>query len=124
MRVWLAIAQASSTVADASAEYLRAGLLGATCVILAVVVVYLWRDNKAIQKAHIDTVAQLQQARVSDAQDVTAKLLQVNQSCVSTMAKLDASLEAQRESTAELRSALRDLALEIREGRSSSRRER
>lgn len=103
--VWgLVLAQVASPVADAGAEYLRAGLLGAAVVTLAIVVAYLYRE-----------LAQIQQARVADAKDVTAQLLKVNESCVATMSKLDSALEAQRESTTELKSALTDLAKEIRD---------
>lgn len=116
------LAQATSAVADAGAEYVRAGLLGAACVVLAVVIFYLWRDNKATQKAHLQAVEQLQTARLGDARDFSAQILKVNESYVGTMARLDAALEAHRESDAELRMTLRDLAAEIREGRPPHRR--
>lgn len=105
------LAQAASPLADAGAEYVRAGLLGATCVILAIVIAYLYRE-----------LAQIQQARVEDAKAVTPQLLKVTESCLVTMTKLDAALEAQRESTAELRSALQDLAKDIRDRPSALKR--
>lgn len=133
----------SVNVETPTTAFLKAGILGACIVVLAGVVVYLYRDGKkelaardvvigqlqqqigalqqqhvvdlaAIQKQRTDEQATIQAQRVSDAQQVSDRLLRVNESVVAALTNVTSALEAQRESSAELKAAFKEFIEELR----------
>lgn len=111
------VAQANAPATAAADEYLRSGLLGATCVILAFVIVVLWKENRQMAREHAKAIADLHAARVSDAQGTTAQLLRANEQSVSALTSAANAMEAQREALGEVRAAFKDLSEDIRMGR-------
>lgn len=120
----LALAQAAAQAQTPTSIFLQAGIPGAVAVVLAGVVLALWRDNRAIQRTanealdrhqatlaalqqkRVEDLAALQQRRVEDAQAVAAQHLRLTEQCTAALTTATATMEAQREALTELRSAI------------------
>ena len=104
-----------TSAASVASQFIQAGLLGAACVVLAGVIVALWRDNKASHAARIEdrkafetALKEAQQARITDQKEVNAQQLTVNRECISALANVAQTLESIRDGFAELRDEMRD----------------
>jgi hypothetical protein len=126
-------------VEDATGEYLTHGLLGATCVILAVVVVFLFRDAKAertaAQTRERDLARQLtdreaawqsawqtrerevttrlesvQAQRVADAQTYAAQGVKASEICTAGLTRAASAMEAMADVTAQFKTSHERLA--------------
>ena len=94
----------------AADTYLDRGLLGATCVILAIVVVILWRWA-ASKDTKIET---LQAQRVTDAQTVQATLLRNSEQTTTALTNAANAIEAHTTALGELRTSFKDVSDDIR----------
>lgn len=107
MHLLLTLAQAG--VAE---EFLKNGILGACVIVLATVVALLWRDNlnlrSQVDKAH--------DARIADAQNVTAQLLKTTTDTVTALTNVSNATEAQVQAMNELKGAFKDMSEDIRRG--------
>lgn len=133
-----------------TAEFLDRGLLGATCVVLGIVVTYLWRDGRTQEtgckaretayQARIEArekewqsawqnreekcqaaVQAVQAQRVADAQAVTAQLLRVTETCTAVLTRVSSSLETCEDAVSANKLASERLAEEIRRTHSEPR---
>jgi hypothetical protein len=112
----LTLAQAApAPTASVVSQFLQAGLLGACCVVLAVVILALWRDNKALntariedRKAHETALVAAHQKRIDDAKEINAQQLAVNRECITALSNVAQTLDAIRASFTELRDEFRD----------------
>lgn len=126
-------------VADAGAEYVKAGLLGAAVVVLAVVVYILYRANTKLHEDKVvlvgekvamantfrdafvaqaqqyqAAIAAVQAQRVADWQAAAAQQLKTSGECVAALTSMTTVTEAQTEAMGELKTAFRDLSEEVR----------
>lgn len=99
-----------------TAVLLRDGVRGVAELVLGLVVVALWRDNLALRRERVEAAERLQAQRVTDAQAVTTKLVEVNGACVTALTNAARALEASEASHDRLGDAFRDLADECRKG--------
>lgn len=111
------------STASVASQFIQAGLLGAACVVLAGVIVALWRDNKASHAARIEdrkafeaALSAVQQKRIDDAKEVAAQQLAVNRECITALSNVAQTLDAIRSSFAEMRDEMRDEARRPRRG--------
>jgi len=126
----------TGTIETPTTAFLKAGVWGAAVVALSGVVVYLYRDTKteiarrdaviaALQAQHLNDLtvlqgqrtveqATIQAQRVLDAQQMSERLLRVNEQTVGALTSVVHSMEAQKEAMQELRVAFKELGDEFR----------
>lgn len=111
------------STASVASQFIQAGLLGAACVVLAGVIVALWRDNKASHAARIEdrkafeaALSAVQQKRIDDGKEVAASQLALNRECITALSNVAQTLDAIRASFTELRDEMRDDARRPRRG--------
>lgn len=107
-----------------ASELLKSGLLGALIVVLAGVVVALWRTNNELHQKRLDEaklfaqrVDEVHSKRLEEAQAHSAQMLKVNTEVIAALNSTTATIEADREMTGELKQAFRELADDIRKPR-------
>lgn len=93
-------------------EFLKNGILGGCVVVLATVVVLLYRDNNVL-RAQVDKA---HEARIEDAKGVTAQLLKTTTDTVTALTDVANSTEAQVQAMNELKSSFKDVSEDIRRG--------
>lgn len=86
-------------------EMLRIAILGPVVVALAIYTWKLHRENRDLQKEN----RECHEKRVADAQQVTEKVLQLNDRWNQTIGTFSALMTEQKTAAAEVREALREL---------------
>lgn len=108
---------AQEVVGNLATEYAKLGVMGLSIVALGSAVVVLWRENGKLREqleaslaARVTEAATLQERRTADANAVTDRMLAVNTQCVTTLANVANTMEAQRDAFTEVRSSIKELA--------------
>lgn len=97
----------------AIAELLKQGLTGLVILGMAAAIINLWKDNKDLRQNNLA----LQQQRVEDMKAVQTKLLENNTQCVTALTNAANAMEAQAQSTQELKNAFTVFGDELRRRR-------
>jgi len=97
-------------ISAATERLLQYGLLGILVLIFGVVIYVLWRESKTERLAYMAALERLQEARIKDANDSKAQLLDLVKQCTTALTAVTATLEQQENAMVEVRNGLKELS--------------
>jgi hypothetical protein len=94
---------------SAAAQFLQAGLLGALCVVFAIVIFLLWKEGKKEREGYMATLSAVYEQRIEDSKTQHQQMVETVKLCTQALANTTSATESMRDAIDVLRDLMQEM---------------